>query len=79
MDGDREGTTREVIDHETWVFDLAKANAEKEAPDYYKLYSARHAYGMPNLRPKEWNNLLEKMIDHPKLFEQFYRYFNKFY
>lgn len=62
-----------MVDHETWVMDLQKANAGKEDPVYYKLYSARKAFGMSNLRPKEWDSLIERMLRKPKLFELFYR------
>lgn len=55
--------------------DLQNANAAKEDPVYYKLYSARKAFGMSNLRPKEWNSLIEMMVNKPKIFDLFYRYF----
>lgn len=64
---------QEVIDHETWVMDLDAANAGKEEPNYFKLYSARKAYAMNSLRPKEWDSLINKMVEKPKLFDLFFR------
>ncbi|KAG5893193.1 hypothetical protein JTB14_016469 [Gonioctena quinquepunctata] len=73
VDGDRQNSTREVIDHETWVIDLDKANESEEEPIWYKLYSAKDAYAMSSLKPKEWNRLIEKMVNDPDIFDLFYR------
>lgn len=42
-------------------------------PIWFKLYSARQAYGMEALRPKDWDDLVERMTNDPKLFELFYK------
>ena len=61
-----------VIDHETWVMDLAEANREGE-PHWYRLYSARHAYGMHSLRPQEWDKLIHRLTHDDDLFDMYHR------
>ncbi|KAL1505786.1 hypothetical protein ABEB36_005267 [Hypothenemus hampei] len=77
VDGDHENTTREILDHETWTFDLGKANLNDNRPSWYKLYSAREAYEMKNLRPEEWNNLIERLSVDEELFNKFYRNYHR--
>lgn len=55
--------------------DLGKANIEaEENPEWFKLYSARQSYDMPNLKPMEWHKLIYRMVHDQSLFEEFYRY-----
>lgn len=53
--------------------DLDKANKGENEPNWFKLYSAKDAYGMNSLKPSEWNRLIERMVDDPNLFDTFYR------
>ncbi|KAJ8986281.1 hypothetical protein NQ317_009991 [Molorchus minor] len=73
IEGDHEETNREVLDHETWTMDLAKANEGSNEPEWFKLYTARDAYQMKSLAPSEWNRLIEEMTDNRQLFDVFYR------
>ncbi|KAF7278427.1 hypothetical protein GWI33_008461 [Rhynchophorus ferrugineus] len=73
VDGDHDRTTREIIDHETWTFDLQSANDEGNEPNWFKLYSAKEEYEMNSLRPKEWDLLINKMKVNDNLFKRFYR------
>lgn len=43
-------------------------------PIWFKLYSARQAFGMDALRPQDWDDLVERMTNDPKLFDLFYKY-----
>lgn len=61
-----------VVDHESWTMNLREANLYGY-PIWFKLYSARQAYGMEALRPKDWDDLVERMTNDPKLFELFYK------
>lgn len=61
-----------VIDHETWTMNLREANLYGY-PIWFKLYSARQAFGMDALRPQDWDELVEKMTNDPKLFDLFYK------
>lgn len=62
-----------MLDHETWIMDLNEANENENEPTWRKLYSAKQAYGLDSLRPEKWNELIQRMVDDPTLFELFYR------
>lgn len=72
IDGDRDQSTRMVIDHETWVMNLKEANLY-DYPIWYKLYSTRSAYQMPSLLPQDWDNLVYKLAENESTFDQYYK------
>ncbi|XP_065202561.1 sphingomyelin phosphodiesterase isoform X2 [Planococcus citri] len=76
VDGDRDHSTRAVLDHETWVMNLKEANLYGY-PIWYKLYSARDAYQMPNLTPTDWDTLVTKLAENDQLFDQYYKHYWK--
>ncbi|XP_072401244.1 sphingomyelin phosphodiesterase isoform X1 [Diabrotica undecimpunctata] len=76
VDGDHDKSTRAVVDHESWTMNLREANLYGY-PIWFKLYSARQAFGLEALRPKDWDELVTKMTNDPKLFELFYKYYYK--
>lgn len=61
-----------IIDHETWKLNLDEANFN-DNPTWYKAYSARQAYKMPSLLPKDWDDLITRMTSDSNLFEAFFR------
>lgn len=61
-----------VIDHESWVMNLKEANLY-DYPIWRKLYSARQAYQMASLLPKDWDSLIDKMSNEPALFDLYYK------
>ncbi|XP_031847161.1 sphingomyelin phosphodiesterase isoform X1 [Nomia melanderi] len=76
VDGDHPKTTRLVVDHETWVMNLKEANLY-DYPMWHKLYSARQAYQMPSLLPRDWDSLIDKMSNEPSLFHLYYKNYYK--
>lgn len=42
-------------------------------PIWYKLYSTRAAYGMPGLRPSDWNDFVNNMTDNQESFDLYYK------
>lgn len=65
---------QEVIDHETWIFNLTEANqAPDSSPNWFKEYSFKEFYQIPDLSPdtlsemvtnkwmKEDNSLMTKV------------------
>lgn len=76
VDGDREHSTRLVLDHETWIMSLREANLY-DYPIWYKLYSARSAYEVSSLLPQDWDQLLIKLAEDQNLFDQYYKYYWK--
>ncbi|XP_022913387.1 sphingomyelin phosphodiesterase-like [Onthophagus taurus] len=77
VDGDHERTTREVIDHETWITNLEDANSDESEPIWKKLYTARSAYNLESLRPQDWSDLIDKMVDNPGVFNLYYKHYYK--
>lgn len=67
----------EIMDHETWVFDLKEANknASNEI-QWFKLYSGSEAYGLPDVTPESMGTLIEKLATDSSIFKKFYKYGN---
>lgn len=42
-------------------------------PIWYKLYSVRAAYGMPGLRPADWDTLINNMTFSQDTFDLYYK------
>jgi len=78
VDGDYKGSTRAVLDHETWVTDLGEANRLR-SPEltWYKLYTAKEAYNLKDLSPSSWEDLVMSMYKNKRLFNMYYRFYNK--
>ncbi|XP_057330103.1 sphingomyelin phosphodiesterase isoform X2 [Microplitis mediator] len=76
VDGDHPKTTRMVVDHESWVMNLKEANLY-DYPIWHKMYSARQAYQMPSLLPKDWDALIDKMTNEPSNFDLYYKHYYK--
>ncbi|CAB3240613.1 unnamed protein product [Arctia plantaginis] len=76
VDGDHEATTRQVVDHETWIMNLKEANLFGY-PIWYKLYSARSAYMMSALRPQDWDKFIDDMTTKEDVFNLYYKHYWK--
>ncbi|CAM9514869.1 unnamed protein product [Lampetra fluviatilis] len=76
IDGDRNDSTRAVLDHHTYYLDLEEAN-RLDRPTWRLLYSARKAYGMEALGPADWDALLRRMQDDDALFAIFWWHLHK--
>ena len=62
------------MDHETWITDLGEANRIRATDlTWFKLYSAKEAYGMRSLDPQSWDDLVMRMYDDRRLFDLYYR------
>ncbi|XP_034937352.1 sphingomyelin phosphodiesterase-like isoform X4 [Chelonus insularis] len=76
VDGDHSKTTRLVVDHESWVMNLKEANLY-DYPIWRKMYSARQAYQMSSLLPKDWDAFIDKMTNEPSNFDLYYKHYYK--
>ncbi|XP_015127515.1 sphingomyelin phosphodiesterase [Diachasma alloeum] len=76
VDDDQGSSTRQVVDHETWIMNLEEANLY-DSPFWWRLYSARDAYQMASLLPAEWNRLVDRMIDDTEIFDVYYKHYHK--
>lgn len=75
IDGDYANSSRVVLNHETYILDLDEAN--KGNLQWKLEYSAKEAYDMPSLLPKDWNDFVHRMAANTTLFNTFYKYFWK--
>ncbi|CAG2108614.1 unnamed protein product [Medioppia subpectinata] len=77
IDGDRENSTFQVLDYETYYLNLTDANIHRDSkPIEYKLsYSAREAYGLQDLSAESWHQLVLRLNKDQQLFSKFYDYF----
>lgn len=51
---------QEIIDHETWIFNLTEANLNpSEVPTWFKEYSFKDAFSLPDLSPKSVGKMLQ--------------------
>lgn len=72
VDGDREGSSRTVLNHETWVLDLEQSNKNRVAV-WFKSYSAKEEYQMSSLGPDEWDKLYQRLKTNDDLLQTYYR------
>ncbi|XP_023015457.2 sphingomyelin phosphodiesterase 1 isoform X1 [Leptinotarsa decemlineata] len=68
-------TTYDVLDIDTYIFNLAEANANPEmTPRWFKLYSMKEAYGLDHLTPEKFDQLAVKMFRNNTLTELYWRF-----
>lgn len=81
MDGNYKGSSRLVLDHETYILNLTEVNRSpgtgKPArdPKWGLLYRAREAYGLPSLFPADFDALLQTFVKDDRFFQKYW-YFN---
>ena len=70
-----------VLDHQTYVLNLTKANQPQAVPEWEFEYSAKEAFNLTSLSAASWNLLYKKWLKEDKnyetLFQKYYRYFYK--
>ncbi|XP_005101263.2 sphingomyelin phosphodiesterase [Aplysia californica] len=75
VDGFYANSSYQVLDHSTYILDLEKA--EREGNITWELeYSAKAAYNMSSVYPKDWDQLIEVMKRNTtmlQLYNKFYR------
>lgn len=65
-----------VADYDQYTFKLDEANKNKsKSPNWYKLYSFKEAYGLPNLDYKNLQVFNEKLLNDSKLAKQYYEFY----
>jgi hypothetical protein len=62
-----------MIDFSTYYVDLEEANRLGQ-PTVRKLYSAKAAYGLPDLTPSSWKKWIDETLHEPPKFNLYYRY-----
>ncbi|XP_068188085.1 sphingomyelin phosphodiesterase [Antennarius striatus] len=84
VDGDYKGSSRQVLDHETYILNLTEANHSPGAPGspnmnpkWTLLYRATEAYGMPSVFPSDYNKLLQSFVSDDRVFQKFWYFRHK--
>jgi len=79
VDSGYEEASYRVIETETYIADLAEANANGESvePKWRKLYTATEDLGMENLLPQTWDTLVRNMAKDEELYQKFFKFFNQ--
>ncbi|XP_058483888.1 LOW QUALITY PROTEIN: sphingomyelin phosphodiesterase [Solea solea] len=84
MDGNYRGSSRLVLDHETYILNLTEANSPggspagpEPHPTWTLLYRATEAYGISTLFPSDYNRLVRTFINDDRVFGKFWYYRHK--
>lgn len=80
VDGNYRGTSRLVLDHETYFLNLTEANhhgpgapgSPEPSPKWKLLYRASKAYGLTTVFPADYNRLLQTLIKDDQVFQKFW-------
>lgn len=81
VDGNYKGSSRQVLDHETYILNLTEANRKPQNhaasvpdpnPKWTLLYRATEAYGLPTAFPSDWDKLLRTFINDDRVFQKFW-------
>ncbi|GJQ73032.1 hypothetical protein Trydic_g1666 [Trypoxylus dichotomus] len=77
---DTDSKSFEVTDYEEWIFNLTEANQNSNTPpNWYKLYSFKHAYGLNSTRNEDLFDWIQRMKNDPnkELMKQYFRFLNR--
>ncbi|CAG9820155.1 unnamed protein product [Phaedon cochleariae] len=66
-----------VLDTESWTFNLTKANENKTTVEWYSLYTMKKAFDLKSLDPSEMDNLVEKMATNHTLIDSYYKFYHR--
>ncbi|XP_077403403.1 sphingomyelin phosphodiesterase [Vanacampus margaritifer] len=81
VDGNYQGSSRLVLDHETYILNLTDANhksgAPQKNPKWTLLYRATEAYGLSSLFPSDLDGLVRGFIGDERLFQEFWYFRHK--
>ncbi|XP_065583490.1 sphingomyelin phosphodiesterase-like [Artemia franciscana] len=73
LDGEREGSTFGMLDHEAWTMNLTEANIGPSEPHWFKLYDGRETFGLNSLSAQDMADLVHRFIVDDELFQVYYR------
>lgn len=78
IDGNYPKSSHMVLEHETFILNLTKANASpRKQPVWERLYGTREAFGMDTAFPAAWDNLLQRLLNDDGLFQKFWYFYHK--
>uniref|UniRef100_A0A914XPI5 Sphingomyelin phosphodiesterase n=1 Tax=Plectus sambesii TaxID=2011161 RepID=A0A914XPI5_9BILA len=77
IDGNYPGSSWTVLDAETYSTNVTDANLKGTDPVWTLEYNTRQAYGMPDLSPASWNDLIKRFQADDTLFTNYVRYYGR--
>lgn len=77
IDGDYPESSHMVLDYETHILNLTVANEHGSSPKWTLLYRAQEAFGMKNVFPADWQELIQTFLKDDKLFQKFWYFYHK--
>lgn len=84
VDGNYKGSSRLVLEHETYILNLTEVNHSTGRPGnpdpnpkWTLLYRATEAYGLSSLFPSDWDGLMRTFISDDRLFQKFWYFRHK--
>ncbi|XP_048860802.1 sphingomyelin phosphodiesterase [Brienomyrus brachyistius] len=82
VDGHYPGSSRFVLDHETYILNLTEVNnnyshGPTPSPKWTLLYRASEAYGLNSLFPADWDKLIGRFLAEDLVFQKFWYLFHK--
>jgi len=75
IDGNYTGSSFTVLDAETYSANVTEANALNRDPEWKLLYNTRQFYGMTDLSPQSWSELIERLYKDNDLFDSYLRFY----
>lgn len=79
VDGNYQGSSRLVLDHETYILNLTEVNHSPGAPSgpqqnpkWTLLYRATKAYGLTSLFPSDYDGLMRTFLSDDRVFQRFW-------
>ncbi|XP_042355498.1 sphingomyelin phosphodiesterase [Plectropomus leopardus] len=79
VDGNYKGSSRLVLDHETYILNLTEVNhgpgapsSPQQNPKWTLLYRATEAYGLTSLFPSDYDGLMQTFIKNDRVFQKFW-------
>uniref|UniRef100_A0A914XIV8 Sphingomyelin phosphodiesterase n=1 Tax=Plectus sambesii TaxID=2011161 RepID=A0A914XIV8_9BILA len=77
IDGNYPGSSWTVLDAETYSTNVTDASIKNIEPVWTLEYNTRQAFGMPDLSPASWNDLIKRFEADDALFLKYVRYFSR--
>uniref|UniRef100_A0A673Z0Y8 Sphingomyelin phosphodiesterase n=1 Tax=Salmo trutta TaxID=8032 RepID=A0A673Z0Y8_SALTR len=68
VDGNYKGSSRFVLDHETYILNLTEANRQPEGG----VSSLLPTYGVSSLFPSDWDGLIRTFVQDDRVFQRFW-------
>lgn len=84
VDGNYQGSSRLVLDHETYILNLTKVNhspgapgSPVENPKWELLYRATEGYGLATLFPSDYDGLMQTFVKDDQVFKKYWYFRHK--